>query len=290
MRWNLDVVVAIDAQNLFHHIARLLHIHTESGCLHLHLLLVRRKNLKAKVLQDALLCLHGQFLTDEVGHILVFHIDDGILWQRVVLHIHNLHAHFATSQFLCQHGCTFDGVNLACRVDATLKTETGIRLKSVTTCALANPCGVEVSTLEEHVLRGFVSAATLAAEHTSDTHRLLGIADSQVAVRKFVFLTVEGNERSAFRHGLHHHLLTLHHVGIETVQWLSVCHHDVVGNIDDVVDRTQTDRCQTVFQPLWTLLHFAVLHADSAVTRTSLGSLHHHIKLQVIVLYLEVIH
>ena len=234
--------------------------------------------------------LHGQFLTDEVSHILIFHIDDGILWQRVVLHVHNLHADFATCQFLRQHRCTFEGIYLTCRVNATLKTETGICLQAMTTCALTNPCGVEVSTLEEHVLRGFVCAAALTAEHTSDTHRLLHVADRQILVGEFVFLTIERNERSAFRQGLHHHFVALHHVGIETVQWLSVCHHDVVGNIDDVVDGTQTDRCQTVFQPLWTLLHFAVLHADSAVTRTSLGSLHHHIKLQAIVLYLEVIH
>ena len=290
LRRNLDIVIAIDAQNLFHHIARFLHVHAESGSFHLHLLLIRRKDFKAEVLQNALLSLHGQFLADEVSHILILHINDGILWQRVVLHIHNLHADFATSQFLCQHRSTLDGVDLTCWVNATLKAETGICLQAMTTCALTNPRGVEVSTLEQHVLRGLVGSASLAAKHTGDTHWLLHVADSQVLIGKFVLLTIEGDERSAFRQGLHHHFIALHHVGIEAMQGLSVSHHDVVGDIHNVVDGALTNRRQAILQPFRAFLNFAVLHADSAVTGTSLASHHFHVKLQVVRLHLEVIH
>ena len=290
LRRNLDIVIAIDAQNLFHHIARFLHVHAESGSFHLHLLLIRRKDFKAEVLQNALLSLHGQFLTDEVSHILILHINDGILWQRVVLHIDNLHADFATCQFLRQHRCTFEGIYLTCWVNATLKAETGICLQAMTTRTLANPSWVEISTLEEHVLRGLVGSASLSTKHTCDTHWLLHIADSQVLIGKFVLLTIEGNEWSTFWQGLHHHLIALHHISVKAMQGLTIRHHDVVGDIDDVVDRTLTNRCQSVLQPLWTFLHFAVLHRHSAVTRTSLTRFHLHVKLQIVVLHLEAIH
>ena len=256
----------------------------------MHHLFVRRENLETEVLQDALLCLHRQLLTDEVSHILILHIDDGILRQRVVLHVHNLHADFTTCQLLCQHRSTLDGINLTSRVDASLETEAGICLESVTTGTLADPGRVEVSTLEEHILRSLIRTTTLSAKHTGDTHGLLRIADGQILVAQLVLLTVEGHERRAFRQGLHHHFVALHHVCIKAMQWLTICHHDVVGDIDDVVDRTLTNRRQSVLQPFRTFLHLTVLHRHSAVTGTSLACLHFNVKLQVVRLHLEVIH
>ncbi len=52
-----------------------------------------------------------------------------------------------------------------------------------------------------------------------------------------MLLTVEGNKLGALRLGAHHNLVALHHVGIEAVHRLTVGHHNIVGDVDDVVDR-----------------------------------------------------
>ena len=66
-----------------------------------------------------------------------------------------------------------------------------------------------------------------------------------------MLLTVKGLERRALRHRLHHNLMTFHHVCIEGMQRLTIGHHDVVGDINDVIDWTQTNSGQLVLQPVW---------------------------------------
>ena len=129
---------------------------------------------------------------------------------------------------------------------------------------------MEVSTLEHDVLRGLIGTTTLSAKYASDTHGVLGIADSEVAVRELVLLTIQRHKRCAFRHGLHHNLVPLHHIGIEGVQGLAQRHHHVVGDVHDVVDGTQTNNAQLVLQPFGRLLYLAVGDADTGIALAGL--------------------
>ncbi len=159
----------------------------------------------------------------------------------------------------------------------------------MTACALANPCWVEVSALQHHVLGGLVGTRTLATEDAGDTHRLLGVADAQVVLAQGVLLTIEGNKLGALRLGANHNLMSCHHVGVEAVQRLSVCHHDVVGDIHDVVDWAQADDVELVLQPLRAFLHLAVGDAHASVALASLVVLNLHLDRQVFVIHLEFI-
>ncbi len=62
--------------------------------------------------------------------------------------------------------------------------------------------------------------------------------------------TIKRLERCALRHRLHHNLMTLHHICIETMQGLAIGHHDIVGDINDIIDRTQANGGQLILQPI----------------------------------------
>ena len=159
----------------------------------------------------------------------------------------------------------------------------------MTASALADPCWVEVSTLKNHALGGLVSTGTLTAEDTCDTHWLLSIADAQVVLTQGVLLAIQGHELGTLWLGADYNLMTGNHVGIEAVQWLAVCHHDVVGDIHDIVDWTQADDVQLILQPLRAFLHLAVGDAYAGIALASLGVLNLYIDRKLLVIYYEFI-
>ena len=150
-------------------------------------------------------------------------------------------------------------------------------------CALTDPCWVEVGTLKHYVLGGLVSTATLTAEYTGNTHGVLGIADSQIAVAQLVLLAIQCLEWSALGHGLYYYLMTLYHVGIKGVQRLSVSHHHVVGDIHDIVDGAQSDGVQLVLQPVGTLLYLTVADAYAGIALAGLSVLNFYLDGQVVI-------
>ena len=50
---------------------------------------------------------------------------------------------------------------------------------------------------------------------------------------------------------------------------MSVSKQDVIGDVHDIVDRTQANHTQVVLQPFWALLHSNALDGDASITRTS---------------------
>ena len=109
---------------------------------------------------------------------------------------------------------------------------------------------MKAGALEEHV-GGLLSCARFeTTEYTSDAHGVFGVADHQIALRKLVFLPVKGNEWGAVGAGSNNDLTTFDLIGIKGVHGYGCLEENVVGDIDDVVDGTQTDCLQTVLQPL----------------------------------------
>ena len=190
---------------------------------------------------------------------------------------------------LAEDGSLLEGINLSVGVYTALKTIAGVGAQSVTAGTLANPCWMEVGTLQHHTLGGVVGSRTLTAKDTCDTHRLLGVADAQVVLAQGMLLTVEGHKLGSLWLGAYHDLMSCHHVGIKAVQWLSVSHHDIVGDVHDVVDRTQADDVQLVLQPLRTLLHLAVGDAHTGIALAGFGVLNLHLDRQVLVVDNELI-
>ena len=68
---------------------------------------------------------------------------------------------------------------------------------------------------------------------------------------------------------------------------LTVGVKDIIGNIDDVVDRTYTDQTQLVLQPFGTFLYGHVLDGNACVAGTCFCVLNNNINVHIVVVYLE---
>ena len=150
---------------------------------------------------------------------------------------------------LAQDGSLLQRIDHAIGVHTALKTEGGISAETMAAGALTYPCGVEVGALQHHMFGGLVGTATLAAEHAGNTHGLIFIADGEVVCAKGVLHTVEGHKLGALWLGLHHDMVSGHHVGVETMEGLSVGHHHIIGDVHDIIDGAQSDGGQFVAQP-----------------------------------------
>ena len=151
----------------------------------------------------------------------------------------------------------------------------------MTTCTLTNPCRMEICTLKYHVGCSIVCSRTLAAEYTGNTHWLFSIANAKVMLAKSVFLTVKCHKLCTFWLSAHYYLVALNHICIEAMHRLTVCHHHIVGDVDNVVDRTQANNLELVLQPLRTLLNLATSNANASITLASLGVLNLNIDRKV---------
>ena len=196
---------------------------------------------------------------------------------------------FTSRQFLHQQRSFLQGINRNIRVDTTFETERRIRAQTVTTRRLAHPSRMEISAFQEHVRSGFRRTGIQSAKYAGNTHRLFRVANHQVLVRQLAFHFVQCHERSSFGTSLHHNLATLNLVGIEAVHRLTVGMQNVVGNIDDVINRTHPNQTELVLQPFRTFLHGDALDGYSCITRASLRIFHHDIDVHVVVVHLECI-
>ena len=285
---NLHIIISIDTEDILYHIARTLNIHTISRNQEVDALSILLHDLHLQRCSDILDGHSTNLLTDEAVSILIVQANWEILhWLRI--YILDLHGNLAASQLLAEDGSLLQCINLSVWIYATLKTVAGICAQAVTASALADPCWVEVSTLQNHALGGLVSTGTLTAEDTCDTHWLLCIADAQVVLTQGVLLAIQGHELGTLWLGADYNLMTGNHVGIEAVQWLTVCHHDVVGDIHDIVDWTQADDVQLILQPLRALLHLAVGDAYAGIALASLGILNLYIDRKLLIVYYELI-
>ncbi len=146
---------------------------------------------------------------------------------------------------------------------------------------------MEVGTLQHHVLSGLVRTATLSSEDSSDTHWLLGVADGKIVLAQRMLLTIEGNKLLTLVLVFHDDMMTCHHVSIEAMERLSVCHHDVVGDVYDIIDWTQTYNTELILQPIWRFLYFTVSYRHTSIALTCVSILNSHINWEIVIVHRE---
>ena len=66
------------------------------------------------------------------------------------------------------------------------------------------------------------------------------------------------------------------------MQRLAIGHHDIVGNVHNIVDGPQANDAQFVLHPFGTLLDLTVLYTDGRIASATFGS--HDIDLNLIVM------
>ncbi len=154
-------------------------------------------------------------------------------------------------------------------------------MQLMTTAGLTDGYGIEISALEEHILRVLRHAALQTTEHTGDTHCLVAVGNHQIVVIHLALYAVQSNEFLALAGVAYVDIVVLYLIGIEGVQGLTALVEHEIGHIDDVIDRTQTDSEQAILEPFRRLLDLHALDAHARIARTGIRCLYGHLDRQV---------
>ena len=124
---------------------------------------------------------------------------------------------------------------------------------------------MEICRFENYILSCLVCSRTFTSEYSSDTHWLFCIADGKVVLTKYVLFAIESDERKTSILILYHNLISLNHVCVKAMEWLTVSHHDIVGDVHNIIDRTQADYVELVLKPFRRFLYFASSDANASI-------------------------
>ena len=131
----------------------------------------------------------------------------------------------------------------------------------------ADAGGVEIGAFENDGSGGVRNGAVAAADDSGDGDGAGGIGNDQVRRCEVVLFFVERDDFFAVAGRAGEDGVAGELVAIERVHGLREFGHDVVREIDDVVDRIQADRGQAVLQPERRGLDGDVFENQGAVTR-----------------------
>ena len=262
---NLDIVVAVDAQDVLDQVGFTLHIDTV------------RRNGYAQCVAVLFFDFYVQRQDNPpdrfIRHIFAHQSFDAAernvepeRSHRNGIKVRYRGADLSSRQFHHQQGCPFHRIRRYLRIDSAFETERGIGAQPVAFGAFANPNRIEISALDEYVRRGFGHARIEPPEYAGDTHRFLRIADHQVFVREFTLHTVQSDERSTLGARADDHFAAFDLAGIECVQRLANLVQDEICNVDDVVVRIQPDRTEPVLEPFGRFGHFDAGNGDTHIS------------------------
>ena len=92
-----------------------------------------------------------------------------------------------------------------------------------------------------------------------------------------MFNTIKGNKFRSLRLCANNNLMALNHVGIKAMHWLSVGHHNVVCDVNNIVNWTQANRIQFILKPFRAFLYLTVSYADTSITFASFVILNYNV-------------
>ena len=157
---------------------------------------------------------------------------------------------FACAEHLDQFACTVDRRNGQHRVDVLFKFRRSIGAHAEGQRGLADGCAEEVGRLE-HDVDGIVhDLAVLAAHDAGQTDGLRLVRDDKHVGLELTDAAVERGERLVLARAADDDLAALDIAIIEGVHRLAVFDHDIVRDVDDVVDRSDAGGAQPLPHPL----------------------------------------
>ncbi len=116
-------------------------------------------------------------------------------------------------------------------------------------------------------------SASFSSHHSGNRQGVFGIGDHQVARRERIGFAIQREELLAFPGGTHLER-AVEPIGIESVKRLAEFKHHQVGNIDDIINGTQSDRLEFFAKPrrTWADLHPA--NGAGRIKRAKLDAFH----------------
>ena len=182
MLGNLDVVVAIDTEDVLYQVGLALYVHAVAGNSHAQYAVVLSLDGNVQCGDDTFDgCVVNRFANESASAVERNVKTEGL--ELGALDVDNLARNLTTCQLLEQHSRTFQSVNSDVGVDTALKAERCVGVQTVTFCSFADAHGVEVCALDKQIGGCVAHAAEFATEYTCDTHRFLGVANHQIVGR-----------------------------------------------------------------------------------------------------------
>ena len=114
----------------------------------------------------------------------------------------------------------------------------------------------------------------LAAHDTSDSNRLLAVADHQHVLIHGTLLAVKSDEFLALASTADNDLMVCNGVKVVSVHWLSELFHYIVCNINQVVDRADSVGSQAALHPFRGRSDLYIFYHSCTVTRAKLRFLY----------------
>ena len=265
-----DAVIAINARHFFHQVFFDFHIETPGWRNRLPLV-VTDSHFTAQARQNIGHLLIGNVMTNQAIQLATTQRNRRTLRQRSFMgHIDDW-ARFTAAQFNQQRGSTLDCFVLQCRINAALVAVRSIGVQTMTARAAGDGQRAEESRFQQHVLGFVVHARVLAAKDTGHRQRFMMVGNDQGICTEFGFRTVQQNQGLALF--CHTHFDTAFDaIFIERMHWLTQFQQDVVGDVNDRINGTNTAATQFLFHPQrsWRF-NVNPLHHAAQIARAGIG-------------------
>ena len=156
------------------------------------------------------------------------------------------------------------------RIDATLETmrRRGMQLES--SGRPANRHWLKGCRFDQQINRRFGNLTVRATHHPTERQGRLAIPDDDHLRVKHVASMIDRFETLFLSRRSNRDPIRGNPIQIESMQRLPALHHHVVGRIDDIVDRSDPNRSQTLGKPLRTRTDLDPANHPRGVPRTSL--------------------
>ena len=159
------------------------------------------------------------------------------------------------------------------RVKALLKAAGGLGTHAERLCGDTNGSAVEVCRLENDGLGVVHNLGVCAAHNACNSNRLVVVADGEHLVAQVVIYAVKSLDGLAVAGAADNDAAVGQALVVESVHRLAVLEHNVVGNINDVIDRTDAAGVQTLAHPRRRRLDLDILDDAGGVARAQIGVL-----------------
>ena len=154
------------------------------------------------------------------------------------------------------------------------------RLGTHTQCqrGLTDRSTVEVSGFKDNSGGIVQNFGVFAAHNTGQTDGLAFISNHQHTGLQVAHIAVQRGEGFTFLSFTHNNPTAGNIAIVESMHGLTILQHHIVGNVNNVVDRTHTVGAQTLPQPLGGGGDLNILHHTGSVAVAQLGGRHFHIQ------------
>src|SRR5579884_1656479 len=127
---------------------------------------------------------------------------------------------------------------------------------------------IEVCRLQQHRRRLVIDLADSSAHYTGNSRWPFWIGNEQHISRQLALYIVERCKLLALLSTTHDDVMLAYQIIVERVQRLTKLQHDIVGNVNDIVDGAHTCRQESPPHPTWGWTNLDVTDDTRSVTRT----------------------